>query len=343
MGLQTGLKVEYSSLAECESENWSDVLGVGVFQKTPAALRCAEVPVVEVGTPVLGESGDICEVWRTGRPIENGQWSRIRYRHDANVLFGCITVPEAESLPSASGGGSPLHGATKLAYREILAMLDAVGYRHLLRVWNYVPQINFDANGTERYWQFNSGRREALIALGRDVTGSLPAACALGSVAGPLTIYFLASRARPTLFENPRQTSAFDYPPQYGPSPVFSRASMLREASGTTLFVAGTASIVGHQTLHAGDAAAQTQETLANIDELLAAVNRSAGAAPFTLGELTYKVYVRNPRDLPVIQRQLQAALGSRAQVLYLKADICRRDLLVEIEATGFQGLDAGE
>ena len=182
-------------------------------------------------------------------------------------------------------------------------MLDAVGYRHLLRVWNYVPQINFDANGTERYWQFNSGRREALIALGRDVTGSVPAACALGSVAdSPLTIYFLASRALPTLFENPRQISAFDYPPQYGPSPVFSRASMLREVSGTTLFVAGTASIVGHQTLHPGDVAAQTQETLANIDGLLAEVNRSAATARFSLGELSTKLYIRNPGDLPIIR-----------------------------------------
>ena len=66
MGLQGGLKVEYSSFAECASENWSDVLGVGVFQNAPTALHFAEVPVVEVGTPVLGESGIFCEVWRTG-------------------------------------------------------------------------------------------------------------------------------------------------------------------------------------------------------------------------------------------------------------------------------------
>jgi hypothetical protein len=50
---------------------------------------------------------------------------------------------------------------------------------------------------------------------------------------------------------------------------------------------------------------------------------------------MAYKVYVRNPADLPIVQSQLHTALGARAQVLYLQADVCRPDLLVEIEATG--------
>jgi hypothetical protein len=46
-------------------------------------------------------------------------------------------------------------------------------------------------------------------------------------------------------------------------------------------------------------------------------------------------VYVRRPADLPVIKAELAAALGAGARVIYLQADICRQDLLVEIEATG--------
>ncbi len=60
------------------------------------------------------------------------------------------------------------------------------------------------------------------------------------------------------------------------------------------------------------------------------------------LESLAFKVYVRDPRDLPVIQAQLMEALGPRASVLYLKADICRRDLAVEIEAVGGRGLKPG-
>jgi chorismate lyase/3-hydroxybenzoate synthase len=247
-------------------------------------------------------------------------------------LFGCISQPELQR-PSASL--SALHTATEQAYREIFATLDELAYPHLLRIWNYLPQINIDTNGSERYWQFNSARRSALAASGRDVTGNVPAACALGSVTGsPLVIYFLASRTAPTVIENPRQLSAYEYPPQYGPKPAFSRASVLREASGAILFISGTASIVGHQTVHAGDVVAQTRETLVNIEALLGEANRVSGA-PFGLETLAYKVYVRNSADLPLIQSQLHSALGSGAQVVYLQADICRQDLLVEIEAIG--------
>jgi enamine deaminase RidA (YjgF/YER057c/UK114 family) len=151
----------------------------------------------------------------------------------------------------------------------------------------------------------------------------------------PLVIYFLASRAAPTAIENPRQVSAYEYPPQYGPKPAFSRASVLRETSGAILFISGTASIVGHQTVHAGDVAAQTRETLVNIEALLGEANRVSGAPRFDMDTLAYKVYVRNSADLPLIQSQLHTALGPQSQVVYLQADICRQDLLVEIEAIG--------
>jgi chorismate lyase / 3-hydroxybenzoate synthase len=44
---------------------------------------------------------------------------------------------------------------------------------------------------------------------------------------------------------------------------------------------------------------------------------------------------VRHSADLPVIRAQVAEAVGPRAQVVYLRADICRQNLLVEIEATG--------
>jgi enamine deaminase RidA (YjgF/YER057c/UK114 family) len=101
------------------------------------------------------------------------------------------------------------------------------------------------------------------------------------------------------------------------------------------LFISGTASIVGHRTVHAGDVAAQTRETLVNIEALLDEANRVSGTSRFGLESLAYKVYVRNSADLPLIQSQLHSALGRNPQVVYLQADICRQDLLVEIEAIG--------
>jgi len=63
------------------------------------------------------------------------------------------------------------------------------------------------------------------------------------------------------------------------------------------------------------------------------------GARQFTLETLACKVYVRHPSDLPVIQKELRSALGSAStHAVYLQADICRRDLSVEIEATAMVG-----
>jgi enamine deaminase RidA (YjgF/YER057c/UK114 family) len=262
---------------------------------------------------------------------------RIRYARTADLLFGCITVAESTH---ATPLYTPLYGATEQAYREIFGALDALGFPHLIRIWNYVPDINRDTHEIERYKQFNSARQAAMHAAQRPVTGNVSAACALGAATGsPLVVYFLASHSAATSIENPRQVSAYHYPPQYGVHrPIFSRAAVHHETDGMTLFISGTASIVGHQTLHEGDAAAQTRETLTNIEALLAETNRMTGSQQFTLDTLACKVYVRDPADLPVIQRELRSALGPAIRAVYLQADICRRDLALEIEATAMVG-----
>ncbi len=104
---------------------------------------------------------------------------------------------------------------------------------------------------------------------------------------------------------------------------------------GTNLFVSGTASIVGHETIHHGDVAAQTRETVANIIALLDEANRVVGASRYSLDALKFKVYVRQPEDLGAIEGALSRALRPSTSVVYLQADVCREDLLVEIEATG--------
>ena len=101
------------------------------------------------------------------------------------------------------------------------------------------------------------------------------------------------------------------------------------------MFVSGTASIVGHETLHGGDVSAQTRETLTNIDALLDEANRIVGSAHYSLDCLKFKVYVRRVSDFAATMRVLSAALDSSTTIVYLQADVCREDLLVEIEATG--------
>jgi enamine deaminase RidA (YjgF/YER057c/UK114 family) len=157
-------------------------------------------------------------------------------------------------------------------------------------------------------------------------------------------VYFLAGREPPLAIENPRQVSAYRYPDIYGlRSPTFSRAALVDVEGGrNALFISGTASIVGHQSMHVGDVRRQTEESLANIAAVLDATAARAdrGAAAFSASDLICTLYLREPADLPVVREVFEQTVGPDSPAargaIYLHADICRADLLVEIEAHGF-------
>jgi len=326
MSSGAGLHLDYLTLAEFNAAQWPGVLGVAAFG---SSFQETAFPVAAVHAPLLGETAPLFEVWRVRDPVDTGVQGSVHYTRTAHVLFGSLSIR------------GDLSRATERAYQEMLDTLDALGYPHLVRVWNYIPDINVESDGTERYKQFNAARLAALRARGRPITGNVSAACALGApTGGPLVVYFLASSNAPSFIENPRQVSAYNYPPQYGVRPpVFSRAAVLHEPDRMTLFISGTSSIVGHQTIHVGDPAAQTRETITNLEAVLAEANRVTRSDEFTLESLACKVYVRDPSDLPAIQAQLRSALGPAARPVYLQADICRRDLSVEIEAAATVGV----
>ena len=329
--------VPLRALPEPAAPWWDTVLGVSVYGAARAAGIPDGVPRVSVDAPRLDADGAVCEVWRAAGPLRAGRVGRLHYRCNEQAMFGCIEFDEREA--PCSGGGSALRRVSAQAYRALFALLDELDYPGLLRVWNYFPAINAQVGGSERYWQFNAGRQDAFLAVGRSTTDDVPAACALGSASGPLALYFLALRGAPRPIENPRQVCAYHYPRQYGPrSPTFARGSVAGAtgANGAPLlFVSGTASIVGHRTLHAGDALAQTEETFRNIEAVLAEARRVAPACTAGLHELAYKIYVRSPADLAAVERSVRAHVGEHAPAVFLQADVCRADLLVEIEACG--------
>jgi chorismate lyase / 3-hydroxybenzoate synthase len=330
------LSVEYRSRAQLPPESdawWFGVLGMAQFGLNLSPLDLAQVPVAAVPLSPCGDADALYEIWRADGPMQIGNCEDVQYRFNEQLLFGCIALPESSQETTAD---SALKTATTAAYAQIFASLETTGYRQLLRVWNYVSGINQAAEAGERYWLFNKARYESFVAFDRPVSEVVPAASAVGTPReSPLVVYFLASRTVAQMLENPRQVSAYRYPVQYGPrSPTFSRAALLAEGDGT-LMISGTASIVGHETAHSENACAQTTESLANISALIDAANRRLFTQHFALETLTYKVYVRNAADLPAIAEAMRRAIGRKASVAYMYADICRRDLLVEIEAAG--------
>lgn len=340
VSLLHGANLAVDALLMQTAPSRSDVLGALCFSRNTADAHldnATDIPCLQVPMQRIDADEAVCEVWYGNGELSEGHWGPIHYRHDADILFGVLRLPE--SLFEASDDKTPLQQATESAYHQVFTVLQSLGYPYLFRFWNYIADINTHSFGLERYHQFNLGRQDAFLAHGREVIGNVPAACALGFGSGAntetLTIAFLAGRVVPLSIENPRQISAYQYPQQYGPrSPTFSRASLVKLGHDEVLFISGTASIVGHATLHPNDVVAQTRETLANIEAVLAEANALTQPTRFDLGHLQYKVYVRHVADMGLIRTELERVVGDKLHAIYLHADICRQDLLLEIEAT---------
>lgn len=303
-----------------------------------ACIADVVVPLRPLGSSA---AAPLRHAWLARGPFHEGAHGMLRYRHDDQFLFGWITLSELTCRPPAGVG--VFQHISHEAYTALFEVLAQTGFTQLLRCWNYLPRINVDGGGLERYRQFNIGRQDAFIAARRAWLEGSPSACALGSSEGELIVYFLAGREAALTIENPRQTSAYRYPQHYGPrAPTFSRASLLRLADEEVLFISGTASIVGHESRHPGDVREQVRETLRNLDTVVAEANRHARLGCFATRELFMKVYVRHEADLSVVEDELRATLGEDLQICFLLADVCRIELLVEIEAFGFLGGEAG-
>ena len=304
------------------------VFGFGTLAPSSAAIddpRYLHVPL----SP-LREAAAPYEVWRSAGPVATGREGAIRYSHDGALMFGVLEWEEPD--------GGILH-ASAHAYAALVAFWRDSDYPHLLRIWNYFDAITLGEGDSERYRQFCVGRVQG---LGDVDTRTLPAATAIGSRDGRrvLQVYWLAAREPGLPLENPRQVSAYRYPREYGPqSPTFARA-LLPPSPRVPLLLSGTASIVGHASQHADSLRAQLDETLTNLDSLLgAARERAPTLSPHLDGTSRLKVYVRDATDADAVAAQLEAGLGTRVPWLMLHADVCRRELLVEIE--GMHGVGA--
>jgi len=288
-------------------------------------------PVTDIAGQMLLEGDAQLDVWRASGTVEAGRSGQVRWWRNAEWMFGTVDIDESTQ-------GTGLADISLNAYLDIFRSLEDSARPHLLRIWNYVPRINIDGGGLERYRQFNAGRQQAFLEAQQAAFEGAPAACALGTSAGPLSIRFLASRRAPVAVENPRQVSAYRYPSTYGPrAPTFSRAALADMGNDhLALLISGTASIVGHDTVHHGAVLAQTHETLRNLEAVIASAHTRCSAR-FDIRQLDCVVYVRHPADAPRVRGILSQMLGAEShavrKAVFLQADVCRSDLLVEIEA----------
>jgi chorismate lyase/3-hydroxybenzoate synthase len=289
-----------------------------------SGLRDADHPLIEVPNPVLCDAPRV-EVWGTPERAARFRRGDLAWAEDGRALFGC----------RARRVGDSIEEVALETYREMLALLDERGYPCLQRVWNYVPRINEDQRGVERYKRFNVGRSRGFEErFGEAAERHFSAASAVGTIGDTLMVCFAAGREAGTHLENPRQISPPRYPPDYGlKSPSFARGTFAPAGWGQAFFLSGTASVVGHATTHPGDPLGQLEETVTNIEALLggAAARNGRWRPDFVRFDLL-KIYVRHREHVAAIREALAPRLDPSTPAIYLMADLCRTDLLLEIE-----------
>ena len=300
-----------------------DVLTAIVFGSTTPCPKDPRTVRIDL-EPLAGNLH--AEVWRGRSTSRLGTAGPIRYVENGDVFAGWLSIDE-----SRFGG---LLGATEAAYLALLRLHAESPYRHLWRTWNFLAEINEGQGDEERYRQFCLGRARAFAATqDHPSTTTYPAASAVGKQGGQhsLQVCWIAGREAGSTVENPRQVSAYDYPRQYGPAaPKFSRAMVV---PGPVYLISGTASIVGHASLHEENLDAQMHETLTNLDALLKRAQPEGQPQSARLDRNSLvKAYVRHRGDAAAVEHTLRQRLGDAVPILILAADICRSELLVEIE-----------
>lgn len=271
-----------------------------------------------IGTGLEALAPPSVQAWRVKTPVEYDRLGNFTARTTPGFAMLAATRPAAEN---------PEEAAAKL-YRELLETARRIGRPHLLRVWQYLPRITESWHGEERYRAYCAGRARAFEEAGAG-DAALPAACLLGDGGEHILLYALTADRPGRQIENPRQQSAFRYPRCYGRTPPsFSRATTFAGGGAETLFVSGTSSITGHASRHT-ETLDQLAETLHNLESLTKNWRRDAGGlaaiAPM-------KVYLRHACDFEAVRAVLTRRLPENHPILYLRANVCRPELNVEIE-----------
>jgi chorismate lyase/3-hydroxybenzoate synthase len=308
------LSVAYSERVSADADVLAVIgFGRGAVLDDPRFFRVDLEP--------LNENAPRFEVWRGRGDVRHGTDGDVRWGSNGDYAMAVVELDEA-----TQGGVTE---AARRAYASLVAWVRASATPHFLRVWNYFDAINEGDADDERYRRFCSGRA---AGLGPSFAGHYPAASAIGTRSGDkrVQLYALAARVPGTAVENPRQWSAWRYPRKYGPTaPGFARG-MRAPTHSPQLYISGTAAVVGHASHHADDIDAQLDETMKNLESLLQSA-QSKTALGLGAGDIL-KVYVRNAQHAAHVESQLRARLGAKVPMVLLHGDICRAELLLEID-----------
>ncbi|HBL75621.1 MAG: hypothetical protein A2W90_05060 [Bacteroidetes bacterium GWF2_42_66] len=227
-------------------------------------------------------------------------------------------------------------------FEKIGAVLssESMHIHEIVRQWNYIGNITQVQNGIQNYQAFNDARARFYEKTDWKNCG-YPAATGIGADVSGISVSLIAiSGLRSIPVDNPLQIAAHSYSQSLlvggdKRTPKFERARLIKNGFGSNCFVSGTAAIRGEESMKVLNAGLQTRQTIENINYLLSAENlKRYGLNNGARLEMTgLRIYVKKMEYLDSVKSEIEKTWPG-LPAIYLQADICREELLVEIEGT---------
>jgi enamine deaminase RidA (YjgF/YER057c/UK114 family) len=292
------------------------------------------------------------EAWAIGG---KSVWVERHGPDGLSVSYDGVRWIYCAGIQPEAAGDSKVYPAVTSALERTKGALHRAGSRfeHVVRLWFYLGDVTGPEGELQRYHELNRARTDFYrdIDFGgsflarTDHRGVYPASTGIGMGGRGLIVSCLALETnRKDLLlaplENPRQTPPYIYPPRYSPqSPKFARAIAMILSDYATIWISGTASVVNSESRYPGDVEKQTEQTIDNIERLIASENflrhgvKGAGASLQDLAKI--RVYLRHQEDFARCRAICERRIGP-VPAIYAVADVCRPELLVEIEGVAF-------
>lgn len=276
----------------------------------------------------------------------------LAFRSFESIPYVTVTTPYCKEFFAggflASNPSLPLSEQAKELFGQISRCMqnEQMPVSSIVRQWNYIEGITkTDSEGEQHYQAFNDAR-SAFYSTAQWPCG-YPAATGIGTTCGGLVIDLEAALSYSDQIgiqpiDNKMQISAHSYSQKvlhgkaYAPgcgksTPKFERAKAWIDGKQRRLYISGTAAIRGELSMGIGNVTEQTRITLENMEFLARQGNPEAAESPdppFTL----LRVYLKEAGFRQKVEKVLEAQY-TRVPAIWITADVCRDELLVEIEA----------
>ena len=216
----------------------------------------------------------------------------------------------------------------------------------IVRQWNYIERIT-DFDGDYQHYQCFNDIRTYFYSRYEWKNG-YPAATGIGVTLGGVYLDFnivVGPAAELVPLDNKLQIPAHDYSQRVllgvedkymkeKTTPKFERGKAVFTDDFKISYISGTAAIRGELSQVSDDVLAQTRTTLHNIAYLVSRENLlKAGvkSCPEHVKYLMLRAYIKHVEDLDTVKKYMENYCPL-VEISYLYADVCREELLIEIE-----------